>query len=325
MIDVRVCSDLAEVHRLWQRYWPRKCLFDLWPVRACFQRHFQHTPHVLVAERNGTLRGLLALSWIDEEQYFGHFPGELWHGKTWLEQNRILADGPAAFEALWEAVPDMALMRYLHPDGYLPEEASVTVDEIGYLFQPPRYGYDFSAYMAEFSGRTRKKMRCEIDRLHSRGVSYRYNRLADVDRLFRLNVEAFGENSYFSDPRFLNAFEDLVIWLHSQDMLRVTTVLVGGEMAAVDIGSVWNGVYTVVAGGACGDFPGVAKLINFHHLEWACGQRLREVDFLCGEFNWKNRFHLTSRPLYQMVKRAAVPSACLPVRGHAPDLILAAG
>jgi len=325
MIDVSVCQDLGEVHRLWQRHWPRKCLFDLWPVRACFQRHFQHTPYVLVAKRRGTFRGMLALSWIGEEQYFGHFPGELWRGKTWLEQNRILAEDQATFEALSDAVPDRAQIRYLDPEGYLPEGASVTMDEIGYLFRPPQYGYDFNAYMAEFSGKTRKKMRSELDRLHAKGVSFRYNRLADVDRLFRLNMEAFGENSYFSDPRFLSAFEDLVIWLHAHDMLRVTTVLVGGEMAAVDIGAVWNGTYTVVAGGACSDFPGVAKLINFHHLEWACQRQLQEVDFLCGEFNWKNRFHLTPRPLYQMAKRVPVEAALAPVHGHASGLIYATG
>jgi hypothetical protein len=280
---------------------------------------------VLVAERRGTFRGLLALSWIEEDQYFGHFPGELWHGKTWLEQNRFIADGPVVCEALWEAVPNAAQIRYLHPDSDLPAGAAVALDEMGYLFRPVQYGYDFSAYMAVFSGKTRKKMRVEIDRLHAKGVTFRYNRLADVDRLFRLNVEAFGSNSYFSDPRFLRAFEDLVVWLHSHDLLRVTTVLVGDEMAAVDIGAVWKGIYTVVAGGACVDFPGVAKLINFHHLEWACRQQLREVDFLCGEFNWKHRFHLTPRPLYQMAKRVPVEAACAMVPAQAPEPICADG
>ena len=65
-----------------------------------------------------------------------------------------------------------------------------------------------------------------IDRLQARGVTFRYNRLADVDRLFRLNMDAFGSHSYFSDPRFLRAFEDLVVWLHSHDLLRVTTTTI---------------------------------------------------------------------------------------------------
>ena len=323
MIDVSVSSDLGEIRRLWQRHWPQTCLFDLWPVRACFQRQFQHVPHFLVAERQGAFCGMLALSWIDEERYFGHFPGELWRGKTWIEQNRVLVADEASFEALWEAVPEVAQIRYLCPDGYLPEGASVTLDEVGYLFRPAEYGYDFNVYMGQFSGKSRKKMRCEIDRLHARNVTFRYDCLSDVDRLFRLNLEAFRESSYFGDPRFLNAFEDLVKWLHSNHLLRVTAVLVGGELAAVDVGAVWNDTYTVVAGGTCGDFPGVAKLINFHHLEWACRQRLREVDFLCGEFNWKNRFHLAPRPLYKMSKLIAIDGARTP--DYASDLICATG
>jgi CelD/BcsL family acetyltransferase involved in cellulose biosynthesis len=79
-------------------------------------------------------------------------------------------------------------------------------------------------------------------------------------------------------------------------------VLVGGKVAAVDIGAVWGSTYTVLAGGTQPDFPGIAKLINLHHIEWACNQNFMEVDFLCGDFNWKNRFHLTPRPLYEIMK-----------------------
>jgi hypothetical protein len=32
------------------------------------------------------------------------------------------------------------------------------------------------------------------------------------------------------------------------------------------------------------------------------------VDFLCGEFNWKERFHLATRPLYRLQKSRNVES-----------------
>jgi len=98
--------------------------------------------------------------------------------------------------------------------------------------------------------------------------------------------------------RFLKSFENLVIWLQKNGLLRVTTVILGGNVAAVDIGAIFGSAYTVLAGGAHPDFPGVAKLINFHHMEWACSRRLEVIDFLCGDFGWKERFHLTPRPLY---------------------------
>lgn len=301
MLNIHKCEDLEEARGLWQRHWPRQCLFDLWPVRYCFQAQFNHTPHFIVAREKHEFRGMLALSWVEEQQCFQHFPGEVWHGKTWLEQNKILASDPQVFSALVEHIPGAAKIRYLNGDPHLADDPAAVVDEVGYLFYPPQYDYSFQSYMQSFSGKTRKKLRSELNRLTEGGVSYRYDRFDDVAHLFRMNLDTFKGESYFDDARFLRAFENLLAWLQANRMLRVTTVLMGGRIAAVDVGAVWNRSYTVLAGGTHPDFPGVAKLINFHHMEWACQQRLKEVDFLCGEFNWKHRFHLTTRPLYGMV------------------------
>jgi hypothetical protein len=300
MLKVDAYQDLEDARRIWQRYWPQECLFDLWPVRNCFQSQFNHSPYFLVATENRRFRGMLALSWIEEEQCFGHFPGEVWHGKTWLEQNKIPVGDPEVLSILINQIPAAARIRYLTDDPNAAGASPDAVDEIGYLFYPQQYNYSFQTYLQCFSGKTRKKLRCEMNRLTAGGVSFRYDCFEDVAHLFGMNLENFGEASYFYDGRFLRAFENLAAWLKANRMLRVTTVLIGGRIAAVDVGAVWNRTYTVLAGGTRADFPGVAKLINFHHLEWACQQRFKVVDFLCGEFNWKHRFHLTPRPLYRI-------------------------
>lgn len=301
MVEVSVCDHLKAAEHLWDAHWPRACLFDLWPVRACFQAEFNHPPHFLLAKENGRFRGMLALSWVEEEGCFAHFPGEMWQGKTWLEQNKILADGPEVLQALLDGMPLPARIRYLTEASFEAEDGVAGVDEIGYLFFPSHYGNAFSTYLQSFSGKSRKKIRSELNHLTAPGVSYRHDCLNDLDHLFRMNLESFQGSSYFSDLRFLRSFENLADWLKGNNMLRITTVLIGGKIAAVDMGAVWDGAYTVLAGGTNPDFPGVAKLINFHHIEWACHQQLKEVDFLCGEFNWKKRFHLTARPLYEIV------------------------
>ena len=300
MLNVDVYNDLEDARRIWQRHWPQESLFDLWPVRNCFQSQFNRDPYFMVARENHKFRGMLALSWIDEEQCFGHFPGEVWHGKTWLEQNKILASDPEVFRALVNHIPTTAKIRYLTADRHLAGGSSAVIDEIGYLFYPQQYDYNFQTYMQAFSGKSRKKIRSELKRLTDGGVSYRYDCFDDVAHLFRMNLENFKEMSYFEDTRFLKAFENLMAWLNANNMLRVTSVLIRGQLAAVDVGAVWNRTYTVLAGGTHSDFPGVAKLINFHHIDWACQQRFKVVDFLCGEFNWKNRFHLSARPLYKI-------------------------
>jgi hypothetical protein len=300
MFNISVCNDLEEAKRLWQRHWPQERLFDLWPVRVCFQSQFNNSPYFLIARQGREFCGMAALSWIDEEQCFGHFPGEVWQGKTWLEQNKILADDSDTLSALLNHIPAAAKIRYLSGSPCFSDASAAEVDEIGYLFLPPQYEFSFQNYLSTFSGKSRKKINHEINRLAAGGVSYRYDCYDDIEHMFRMNLDSFKEYSYFNDERFFRSFENLAAWLHANKLLRITTVLIGGRMAAVDIGAVWNSTYTVLAGGTDSDFPGIAKLINFHHLEWACQQRLAEVDFLCGDFNWKTRFHLTPRPLYKI-------------------------
>jgi len=307
MLEIRLIEDLEAARRLWLCQWPRFGLFDLWPVRACFQGPFGRRPLFLAAERSGETVGLLALSWIEEEGCFGHFPGETWHGETWLEQNRIVARDAEVRQELLDHVPGPVRLRYLSPEAV---QTGAEVDEVGYLFFPRRYNCSFDTYLQEFSGKSRKKLGRELDAVKTPGLAYRYDRLADVEHVFSLNLSAFEERSYFHDDRFLSSVEALVAWLEGQGMLRVTTVLLGGKVAAVDIGAVWGSSYTLLAGGVSPDFPGVAKLINFHHLEWACARGLEVVDFLCGDFGWKARFHLTPRPLYQLQHPGAEPAFC---------------
>ena len=262
-----------------------------------FHQHYQRPLHFIVAEDSDTLCGFLPLCWIEESNTFGYFPGETWEGKTWLEQNRIFARDRSVLEALLEHCPAPYHIRYLLPVECLPAEEHI-IDEIGYLFVPASYAYEIDGYFGQFSGKSAKRLRREIGALEALGVEYRYDDLADYEHLVRMNLERFGEKSYYADPRFTESFRTLMHYLHRRGWLRMTTVVLQGQVAAVDMGCVYRGVYTLLAGGTHGAFPGVAKLINLLHMKHACQQRLQEADFLCGDFSWKKLFHLTPRPLY---------------------------
>ena len=293
----RVVTDLEECREVWEQVMPREFISDLWEVRACFQKYFRRLPHFIVAEEDGDIRGLLPLSWIEESGSYGYFPGETWEGKTWLEQNRIPARGNGLRQALLDRCPGPYHLRYLLPPDAGSENGGA-LDEIGYLFTPPRYEYDMENYFGEFSRKSRKRLRRDLDAFEERGVRYRFDEPADFEHLVKLNVDRFGDGSYFADHRFTESFRSLMNLLHERGWMRITTVLIKGEIAAVDLGCIYNGAYTLLGGGTHGDFAGVAKLINTHHMRWACEQKLKLVDFLCGDFAWKKIFHLSPRPLY---------------------------
>ncbi|MBN2293360.1 MAG: GNAT family N-acetyltransferase [Pirellulales bacterium] len=300
MSSIRICDDLEKCRLLWQEAFPNDSIFHLWEMRNCFQQAFNRTPCFIACEDANDLLGLLPLSRIDETGALAFFPGETWNGKTWLEQNRIFASSPDVFHSLLEAVPADAHIRYVEGECVPPSVTNASLDEIGYLFLPAMHTFSFQTYLNGFPKKTLKRLHQEPNILRARGVTFRYDCRRDIEQLFRMNFEAFGENSYFHDKRFLHGFENLIAELDRRGSLRITTVLVAGEIAAVDVGAVCRNAYTLLAGGTNRDFPGVAKLINFHHLEVACRERFHSVDFLCGDFGWKRRFRLAARPLYQI-------------------------
>ena len=295
MYNLHIATDLDECQDLWQRLVPAEVMFDLWEVRECFHRHFQRPPRFIVAETAEGICGLLPASWIEESRCYGYFPGETWEGKTWLEQNRILARDESVLAALLSPCRPSWHFRYLLPLNGGPN--CDVVDETGYLFLAPEYDYDMENYFREFSHKSARRLKRELDAIQARGVRYRLDDLSDFDILVRMNLERFGDRSYFSDGRFLESFRSLMNFLNERGWLRLTALIIDGEAVAVDMGCVYRDVYTLLGGGTHAGYPGIAKFINIHHMHRACRERLQQVDFLCGDFSWKRLFHLRLRPL----------------------------
>lgn len=298
MTGVRYITGLDECRGLWQGLMPRDNLTDLWAVRASFHDSFKRAPLFLVHETGGVPDGLLPLSYVAERGDYAYFPGETWHGLTWLEQNRLVAANRDVAVRLLDAVPAECNIRYL--DEYSACVSQAETDETGYLFHPEDCGRSLDNHLAKLPAKRRSQYRKTVQSFIDRGYELRINHMPDLAQMISMNLAVFDEQSYFRDRRFRNGFRRLVQWLGVSGLIRVVTVLVDGQIAAIDCGAVYNGAYTVLAGGVNREFPGVAKLINLLHLSYACEQDIREVDFLCGDFGWKDKLHLKSRPLYRI-------------------------
>jgi hypothetical protein len=299
MAIIRLVSNKDECEKLWNDTVPRETIWDLWEVRKCFDTHFNIPSLFVTAEEDDRITGLLPLSWIEENDCYVSFPGETWSGKTWIEQNRIPAREDRMRDLLLESCPAPYQLRYVRETDSTGAP-DCAVDEVGYLFHPARYGFDMDNYFQEFSGKSLKRLKKALADWEARSVSYRYDHLGDFETLVSFNLSRYEDRSYFHDIKFRESIRSLMHLLNDRGWLRITTVLIDGRPAAVDLGSVFNNTYTLIAGGTDSDFPGIAKLINIHHMQWACSRRILEVDFLCGDFSWKPMFHLTPRPLYMI-------------------------
>ncbi len=313
MVRAYSVTDQDECRALWEENMPRQFITDLWPVRECFHGRFGRDPNFIVAEESGKVVGLIPTSWVPESRCYCYFPGETWHGKTWLEQNRILArDGNVLGEMLHclEGSGADYHLRYLLPfrqgistavsEREKREKKECLLDETGYLFRGASHGHDFDRYFSSFSGKRAKKIRREMEALESRDLVARPGGPDDFDTLVGMNIDRYGNDSYFADGRFAGGFRDLMLLLAGRGWMRMTVITVEGQPAAVDLGCVFDGSYTLLAGGTDARFPGIAKYINLYHIRRACEERFETVDFLCGEFAWKDTFHLSARPLFKI-------------------------
>ncbi len=300
MMKIIIYEDPDQCRSIWERLWPARGLFDLWQVRSCFNDQYLRPLHFHVLETSQGPVGFMALCWDREQKQYVQFPGETWQGETWLEHNRIIAESTGIIKDLLDSVPKPLHLRYLTWNPLMERVNCLARDETGYYFYPGLYNFSFDNYMLSFSGKSRKKLKADLKKFQTRNVTFRFNHMDDIQSLFKLNIESFGKDSYFSEARFYNSFDNLASFLNKMEMVRITTVLIDGAIAAVDMGALYKNSYTLLAGGTNPEFPGVAKLINLHHMEWSCHQGIKKVDFLCGDFNWKKRFHLTPRILYKL-------------------------
>lgn len=315
MITIETVTDTSQCRALWKRCVPNDSFFDLWAVRWAFARHYDRPLRFIHARIGAKTVGFLPLCHLPEENRYVFFPGEVWDDKTWLEQNRIIAASPSVWEAMLDTVPGEVRLNYIIPPSVHGMQSHLRKDGTGYLFYPETCAYHIENQLRRFSTKSLKAISKELDTFAQRGLTLRIDHFEDLNLLFALNCDRYGSSSYFSDARFLGSFESLAAWLKAQGMLRVVTLLVEGEVAAVDMGAVWRDQYLILAGGTHADYPGIAKAINLHHMDWACRKHMREVDFLCGDYNWKERFHLTPRPLYALSSTAETHREAMEAQG----------
>ncbi|MFH1837261.1 MAG: GNAT family N-acetyltransferase [Candidatus Omnitrophota bacterium] len=302
MMEIYSETDEEACRDLWERFIRPDQLTDLWDVRECFHRNFDRNLFFVVIKKEKETVGLLPLSFISEKEYYGYFPGEIWNGKTWLEQNRIIVPDKDILRNVIKWLEDGGkryFLRYLIENEVF-KEGDAEIDEIGYYFYPGKIDFDMKNYSGLFSGKSAKKLKKEVDKIYSQGAEIHKGRIEDFDVMVKMNLSRFGADSYFSDKRFTESFRDLRDYLREKGWLRMTTVSINKETAAVDMGCVYKGVYTLLGGGTNALYPGVAKVINLHHIEEACRERYEKVDFLCGDFSWKKLFHLSPNPLYKI-------------------------
>jgi hypothetical protein len=300
MIERRAVTDPYLCERLWRTFIPTRSISDLWEFRMCFQKYFKNRFYFHVMEEGGNIYGVLPLSHIDSMDIMTFFPGETWKNKTWLERTPIYAINQDILYRLLSDLTERTYLRYIEFDPeYLPEQTAA--DETGYVIYPGQLNYDRGNYRARFSNKKFKSILRDVNTILDMGATFHVNRTDDFELLVEMSIERYGEESYLQDDRFRNSFREVIRFLNQKGYLRMVSMELEGKTMAVDVGAIYNGVYTIFLGGIFSRVPGLPKAMNMNHIDYALKNRVYKVDFLCGDFNWKKLWHLDEEPLFKLV------------------------
>ncbi len=258
MATRRFVTDLETCRQLWNEFIPISVVSDMWDFRMCFHRQYGHRPCFMILEDAEGVSGMMPLSYIDSSNTIGFFPGEIWNEKTWLERTPFYVRDRGGLDELFYSCPEGTYLRYMEA----PQEPCshlLTLDEVGYVLYPSQLDFNLESYSKRFSNKKFKAIIKVIDSIKEQGSRFYVNRLEDFDTLVNINIQNFGENSYLHDYRFRKSWQDVIHFLHKNGWLRMISLEIMGKTVAVDIGSLYNGVYTVYLGGASRDLPGCSK------------------------------------------------------------------
>ena len=316
-------TDLGECEQLWRALIPVRNIADLWDFRACFNRHFKNKPYFVILEDKRGIAAMLPLSYVEELDCYVFFPGETWHEKTWLERTPIFLREQRFFSDLILACPEKTHLRYMD-NPIIDDSQDIRIDEIGYVLYPALMEYEFDQYRQRFSGKKFKEIKRVIQSFTAEGSVFHLNRISDYDHIVEMSLCCFGGDSYLRDRRFRESFRDVLNLLQANKQLRMISLEVDGKTAAIDMGALFNGTYTVFLGGTHQDFRGIAKAINMNHIQFAFENRIPKIDFLCGDFHWKKIWHLDPEPLFAYLSPALTVESDLPIERVeiVPDYII---
>ena len=300
MIERRVVTDPYQCERLWKSLIPVRSVSDLWEFRMCFHHFYKNRCCFHVMEEKGNIYGVLPLSHIDNLDIMAFFPGETWKNKTWIERTPIYAINHDILYRLLSDCADRTYLRYVECDAeYMPEH--MIADEIGYVVYPELLNYDRENYRTRFSNKKFKSIMRDVNTILDMGATFHINRVEDFELLVEMSIERYGDDSYLQDTRFRKSFREVIGFLNQKGYLRMVSLELEGKTAAVDVGALYNGVYTIFLGGVFSRVPCLPKAMNMHHIDYALKNRIYKVDFLCGDFNWKKLWHLDEEPLFKLV------------------------
>lgn len=291
MITFKIVKEKNKCKKLWDKFSPKKVLWDLWEFRYCFHEGFDF--HFIAGSEKEKEIGFIPLVFDKKDEVYTYF------GDTFPEQNKFFLKDKDKISLFLKQCPEDTQVYYI--DKFEKEFYDFDTGEKRYFLNFLKFDKDVNNYLKTFTKKHRKNLRYDLKKLKGKNYKIKINEIKDFRKLIKFNLQKFGKESDYSDKNFISGMEKLIETAQKMQILHMISIQFNKKTEAVGLGIIYNKVYYVVGSGRNVEIKNLGKLLIFEQIKSTLEHSCNETDFLSTEAGWKDLWNLDSEQMYEFL------------------------
>lgn len=291
-LTLKVHSKVDECFYLWDRFSPKKNLFELWDFCFAWSKGLNSKPYFYTLYEGKKPLGVLPLSFDDEDKRFE------WFGCEWLENHKFFVEDQKIIDLLLAVAPSPLFLNSIAQfDGTdkLALHGTVTDDPDDRNVKDISHVSSLEELMKTFTKKHRYNLKYDYRRLIKSGVKTEMIETKDpalLEEMTEMNKQRF--NGIDKDISYVDRFQEAFkLIIKNAGLYGFKYVKVGGQTgtASIDMVITYKDVYYPLTGSNNVEkFNGIGNFMTYIELEDAINNKFKIVDILQEDHGWKHRY-----------------------------------
>lgn len=291
-LKLKVHSEIEECFYLWEKFSPKKTLFDLWDFNYSWADGLNNKPYFYTLYEGKKPLGVLPLSYDHEDKRFE------WFGCEWLENHSFFVEDEKCIDLLLTVAPSPLYLNSIAKYsgvGNLTKFGTVTDDPDDRNVKDISNISSIEEFMATLKKKHRYNLKYDYRRLLSAGVKIEMSETKDLtnfEELLDMNKQRF--NGIDRDISWVEKFQEafrLIIKNANKYTFKYIKVTSQTGTASIDMIITYRDIYYPFTGSNNVErYNGIGNFMTYIELEDAIKKGFKTVDILQEDHGWKHRY-----------------------------------
>lgn len=293
-MTLKVHSELDECHNLWEKFSPKKSLFDSWDFRYSWHESYQLNPYFYAIYEGGKPVALLPLCYDDSDKK--RFE---WFGTNWMEDNTFFVKDEHFIDLLYAVFPTPIHLNAIDRIGHWEKTKinnELKKDDPKNIKSVVQYS-SIGDLVSSFAKKPRYHLRSDfhdVMSLNPKIVESEDKDLKLMDEMIRMNIEQFkdkpDDESDLTVPKRAETYRSLVKNAGNYS-IKFIQIFIQNRLAAIDFIIKYKDIYYTIKGGIdVNRFKGLSNFMVYFEFGDAIKNGFSKVDCLQIDYGWKHRF-----------------------------------